>query len=250
VKIGEDVSTQELMEKYDAVVLASGMSRVPMLGIEGEALNGVYDAIDLVESTKTGMTGDLAGARVAIIGAGNTAIDAATCSVRLGAQNVKMLYRRTRDEMTAYDFEYEFAKQDGVEFRWLTAPKRIIGNAEGRVVGLECVRMRLEESKDGRPRPVAIEGSEFTMEIDAVVKAIGQTRHLVLIESLHIEHHHGVVKIDTETFQTSNPRIYAAGDVIFGDGQGEAMVVSAAQQGKLTAYAIYKQLIQAQSETA
>jgi dihydropyrimidine dehydrogenase (NAD+) subunit PreT len=250
VKIGEDISTQELLEKYDAVVLAVGMSRVPMLGIEGEELYCVYDAIDLVESTKTGMTGELAGKRVAIIGAGNTAIDAATCSVRLGAQNVKMLYRRTRDEMTAYDFEYEFAKQDGVEFRWLTAPKRIIGNADGRVIGLECIRMRLEESTDGRPRPVAIEGSEFTMEVDAVVKAIGQTRHSVLIESLQIEHRRGVVKIDTETFQTSNPQIYAAGDVIFGDGQGEAMVVSAAQQGKLAAYAIYKQLVQVISETA
>jgi dihydropyrimidine dehydrogenase (NAD+) subunit PreT len=81
------------------------------------------------------------------------------------------------------------------------------------------------------------------MEVDAVVKAIGQTRHAALIESLQIEHRHGVVKIDTETFQTSNPQIYAAGDVIFGDGQGEAMVVSAAQQGKLAAYAIYKHII-------
>jgi glutamate synthase (NADPH/NADH) small chain len=152
--------------------------------------------------------------------------------------------------MTAYDFEYEFAKQEGVEFRWLTAPKRIIGNAEGRVIGLECVRMRLEELMAGRRKPVAIEGSEFMMEVDAVVKAIGQTRHSDLIDSLQIEHRHGVVKIDTDTFQTSNPQIYAAGDVIFGHGQGEAMVVSAAQQGKLAAYAIYKQLVQAKSETA
>ncbi|TCZ76515.1 NAD(P)-dependent oxidoreductase [Paenibacillus albiflavus] len=251
VKVGEDITVEELQRDYDAIVLAAGMSRVPMLGIEGEELQDVYDAIELVESTKVGEPAELAGARVAVIGAGNTAIDAATCSIRLGASNVKMLYRRTRDEMTAYDFEYEFAKQDGVEFRWLTAPKRIIGNSDGRVIGLECVRMMLEEAQDGgRPRPVAIEGSEFVMEVDAVVKAIGQTRHLPLVESLQIEHRHGVVKVNTETFQTSNPRIYAAGDVIFGDGQGEAMVVSAAQQGKLTAYAIYQQLIQSVSETA
>lgn len=244
VKVGEDISVEELLRDYGAVVLAAGMSRVPMLGIDGEDLQGVYDAIDLVESTKDGDPVQLAGSRVAVIGAGNTAVDAATCSIRLGARQVKMLYRRTRDEMTAYDFEYEFAKQDGVEFRWLTAPKRIIGNEEGRVVALECVRMRLEEAKEGgRPRPVAIEGSEFTMEVDAVVKAIGQTRHLPLVESLQIEHRHGVVKVNTQTFQTSNPRIYAAGDVIFGDGQGEAMVVSAAQQGKLAAHAIYQQLI-------
>ncbi|WP_442601019.1 NAD(P)-dependent oxidoreductase [Paenibacillus sp. KN14-4R] len=244
VKVGEDVTIDNLLDQVDAVVLAVGMFRVPMLGIEGEDLADVYDAIELVESTKQGEAVDFHNAKVAVIGAGNTAVDAATCSVRLGAKQVKMLYRRTREEMTAYDFEYEFAKQDGVEFRWLTAPTRIIGNAEGRVVGLECVRMRLEDDKDGgRPRPVAIAGSEFTMEVDAVVKAIGQTRHLPLIESLQVEHRHGVVKVDMDTFQTSNPRIYAAGDVIFGDGKGEAMVVAASQQGKLAAHAIYKQLI-------
>jgi len=88
------------------------------------------------------------------------------------------------------------------------------------------------------------------MDVDAVVKAIGQTRHLSLIEAMQIEHRHGIVRVNADTCQTSNPRIYAAGDVIFGDGQGEAMVVSAAQQGKLVAYSIHKQRLQAQSETA
>ncbi|WP_373426070.1 NAD(P)-dependent oxidoreductase [Paenibacillus radicibacter] len=244
VKVGVDISVDELLAKFDTIMLAVGMSSVPMLGIEGEDLADVYDAIEFVESTKQGEAVDLHGARVAVIGAGNTAVDAATCSVRLGAKQVKMVYRRTREEMTAYDFEYEFAKQDGVEFRWLTAPKRIIGNDEDRVVGLECVRMRLVEVEGGgRPRPVAIEGSEFVIEVDAVVKAIGQTRHLPLIESMGIEHRGGVVRIDAGSYQTSNPRIYAAGDVVFGDGQGEAMVVAASQQGKLAARAIYKQLI-------
>lgn len=119
-----------------------------------------------------------------VIGAGNTAIDGATCSVRLGAENVKILYRRTQEEMTAYDFEYEFAKQDGVEFRWLTAPKRIIGNEHGEVTAIECVKMKLTSpGKDGRRKPVEVEGSEFLLQVDVVIKAIGQTRYTSLIES-------------------------------------------------------------------
>jgi glutamate synthase (NADPH/NADH) small chain len=250
IKVGVDVTVEDLLENYDSIVLAVGMANVPMLGIEGEQLRGVYDAIELVESTKSMAAEPMAGKRVAVIGAGNTAIDAATCSVRLGAEEVQIVYRRTQEQMTAYGFEYQFAKQDGVQFRWLTAPLRIIGNEAGEVIGLECMKMKLEEPADGgSARPIAIEGSEFIIDLDAVVKAIGQKRHTALIDSLQIDHHYGVVKIDPQTYQTSNPQIYAAGDVIFGDGQGEAMVVSAAQQGKLVAHAIMKQ-ISTQSETA
>ncbi|WP_054023650.1 NAD(P)-dependent oxidoreductase [Bacillus sp. FJAT-28004] len=243
-KIGTDVSVDALLEQFDAIVLAIGMSKVPYLSIEGEQLSGVYDAIDFVEATKTELTTDFIGKRVAVIGAGNTAVDAATCSVRLGAANVKMVYRRTREEMTAYDFEFEFAKQDGVEFEWLSAPSRIIGDAEGNVEALECMRMQLEEDEQGgRKRAIPIEGSSFLLDVDVVIKAIGQTRHLPLIEHLGLNHKRGIVMVNTETYQTSNPRIYAAGDVIFGEGQGDAMVVAAAQQGKLAANSIYKTLI-------
>lgn len=248
-KVGIDISVEEIRQQYDAVVLAIGMSKVPKLGIEGEGLTGVYDAIDFVESTKTSIRTDIAGKKVAVIGAGNTAIDAATCSVRLGAEEVTIVYRRTSVEMTAYEFEYDFAKQDGVVFKWLTAPKRIIGDAEGNVTAMECIAMRLEES-EGRIRPVPVDGSEFYMDIDAVVLAIGQTRHVSLVEQLGLTHKRGIVAIDPVTFQTSDPRVFAAGDVIFGDGQGEAMVVSAAQQGKKAAYAIYQQLVKQQEETA
>lgn len=244
VKVGVDVSVDELKSNYDAIVLSAGMGYVPPIGIEGEKLAGVYDAIALVESTKTGIPLlELMGQRVAVIGAGNTAIDAATCSVRLGASNVKMVYRRTREEMTAYDFEYEFAKQEGVEFNWLTLPKRIVGDEFGNVTGLECVQMKLtvELGKDGRPVPMPIEGSEFLIPVDAVVIAIGQKRRLDLIDSLGLVHDRGVVKVDEATCQTSDPQIYAAGDIIFGSGKGEAMVVSAAQQGKDAAHAIVKQ---------
>ena len=251
-RVGKDISAKELLDHYDAVVLAVGMGRVPMLGIEGEDLDGVYDAIELIKETKTKpLTDKLVGKRVVVIGAGNTAIDGATCSVRLGAENVKILYRRTKEEMTAYDFEYEFAKQDGVEFRWLTAPKRIIGDENGKVTHIECVRMKLgEPDADGRRRPVPIEGSEFTMRVDVVIKAIGQMRHLELIKEFGLEHDDGVVKVNPENYQTSNQKVFACGDVIFAKGQGEAMVVTAAQQGKEAAYAIHQYLTKAVSETA
>ncbi|HEY9578172.1 MAG TPA: NAD(P)-dependent oxidoreductase, partial [Pseudobacillus sp.] len=244
-KVGKDIKAEEIINHFDAVILAVGMSKVPMLGIEGEEAEGVFDAIDFVEGTKTPpLDQKFIGKKVVVIGAGNTAIDAATCSVRLGAGDVKMIYRRTEREMTAYEFEYEFAKQDGVEFRWLTQPQRIIKDETGKVKAVECIRMELGEPDDsGRRRPTPISGSEFIMEADAVVKAIGQTRYINLIEEFGLEHNRGVVKINVNTHQTSNPKVYAAGDVIFGDGQGEAMVVTAAQQGKLTAHAIHKQFI-------
>lgn len=251
-RAGKDISVEKILEDFDYTVLAVGMSSVPMLGIDGEDLEGVYDAIQFVKDTKTKpLSTDFVGKKVVVIGAGNTAIDGATCSVRLGAENVKILYRRTAEEMTAYDFEYEFAKQDGVEFRWLTAPKRIIGNEQGQVIGIECIKMKLgETSEDGRRRPVPIEGSEFTLEVDAVIKAIGQTRYTNLIESFGLEHSGGVVKIDPVTHQTSNQKVFACGDVVFGKGQGEAMVVTAAQQGKLTAHAIHKTVLETMTEKA
>ena len=243
-RVGKDISPQEIIDGFDAVLLAIGMSAVPDLNIEGEQLIGVYDAIEFVKKTKTEeITDQYKGKRIAVIGAGNTAIDAATCSVRLGAENVKILYRRTIDEMTAYDFEYEFAKQDGVEFRWLTAPKRIIDNEAGEVIAIECVKMALgQPGADGRRRPAPIEGSEFTLEVDGVIKAIGQSRYTELIEKFGLKHEDGVLIVGQETFQTSNDKIFACGDVIFGKGQGEAMVVSAAQQGKESAASIHRLL--------
>ncbi|QFT89982.1 Glutamate synthase [NADPH] small chain [Bacillus sp. THAF10] len=251
-RVGVDISPDELLSQYDAVILAIGMANVPMLGIDGEKLHGVYDAIEFVKETKTkSITDQWKGKNVVVIGAGNTAIDGATCSVRLGAENVKILYRRTQEEMTAYDFEYEFAKQDGVEFRWLTAPKRIIGNEHGEVTAIECVKMKLTSpGKDGRRKPVEVEGSEFLLQVDVVIKAIGQTRYTSLIESFDLSHNGGVVMVDPLTHQTSNAKVYACGDVIFGKGIGEAMVVTAAQQGKETAYALYNKLVKSTIETA
>ncbi|WP_455661970.1 NAD(P)-dependent oxidoreductase [Pradoshia sp.] len=251
-RVGVDVKAEEILENFDYTLLAAGMSHVPNLGITGEELDGVHDAIEFVKETKKSLEQcDLRGKKAVVIGAGNTAIDAATCSVRLGAENVKILYRRTKEEMTAYEFEYEFAKQDGVEFRWLTAPVRILSNEEGKVSGVECIRIELGQAgDDGRQRPIPVQGSNFVIEADVVIKAIGQSRHTSLIEQFNVKHEDGVAIIDPLTYRTSNEKVSACGDCIFGKGQGEAMVVSAAQQGKEAAYAIHRLLSPAKSVTA
>ncbi|ASS75370.1 dihydropyrimidine dehydrogenase [Tumebacillus algifaecis] len=244
VRVGTDISADELLASFDAVLLAPGMGAVPQLHIEGEELDGVLDAIAFVEDTKTKeLTDAMVGKKVAVIGAGNTAIDAATCSKRLGAEVVQIYYRRTEHEMTAYDFEYEFAKQDGVEFRWLSAPTRILG-AGGHVSAVEMIGMELGEADEkGRRRPTPVAGSEKTIEVDFVIKAIGQTRLLPLIEAFGLQHEHGIPTLNKATLETSRARVYAAGDFIFG-GQGgtDAMVVSAAQQGKQAARSIHEAL--------
>ena len=248
-KIGEDVLVDDLLANFDRIIVAVGMGKVPMLGIEGEDLEGVYDAIDFVKESKASFTDKVLGKKAVVIGAGNTAIDAATCSVRLGAEQVQIVYRRTSKEMTAYDFEYDFAKQDGVEFRWLTLPKRIIGDENGKVIGMECVKMKLTGIENGKGSLTEIPHSEFVIETDAVIRAIGQSKQYELIEHLGLANTHGVVDVDMNSLKTSNPKIYACGDAIFGNGYGEATVVSAAQQGKDSAYAIHNEL-NANSEIA
>ncbi|ADU29577.1 FAD-dependent pyridine nucleotide-disulfide oxidoreductase [Evansella cellulosilytica DSM 2522] len=250
IRVGEDVSVRKLIKDYDSIVLAIGMANVPKLGIKGEDLDNVYDAIEFVKKTKEDIPTSFIGKKVAVIGAGNTAIDAATSSVRLGAENVKVVYRRTVDEMSAYDFEYEFAKQEGVEFRWLTTPKEMISDENGKVKGIICSKNELQEQADGSVRPVPIDGTEFTMDADVVIRAIGQSRYVDLIEAFQLEHTNGVVQVRKGTFQTSNDKVFACGDVVFGNGQGDAMVVTAAEQGKQAAYQLHEKLMKKVTETA
>lgn len=244
-EVGKDVSVQSIMDESDAVILAIGMANVPSLDIPGEELDGVYDAIKLIEQVKDSKpTRQFIGKKAVVIGAGNTAIDAATCLKRLGAAHVQIVYRRSEAEMTAYPFEFRFAKEDGIEFCWLTQPKKIISNGHGYAAKLECVQMKLgDEDASGRHRPIEIENSDFIMDADVIVKAIGQNRYASLIDAFGLAHSHGVVTVNPETFQTSNPKVFAAGDVIFGNGKGEAMVVAAAEQGKRTAHAIHEQML-------
>ena len=159
VTVGVDVKLEDLLSSYDAIFIGAGLGKVPALGIPGENLPGVIDGIEFIERTKTDQLETIqVGKKVAVIGAGNTAIDAATIAKRLGAEQVTMVYRRTRAEMTAYGFEFEFAKREGIEYRFLTAPVSIKGSSH--VEGLECQKMQLgPPDVSGRPRPEPVPNS-------------------------------------------------------------------------------------------
>jgi len=224
VRVGEDVAPAALVAEYDAVVLAAGMGNVPHLGIPGEALRGVEDALDVIERAKFGQALAL-GDRVAVIGGGNTAIDAATVARRLGSEDVTMWYRRGPTEMTAYGFEIAFARGEGIAFKFHRVPVRIEGE-DGAARSIVFARSRLEGGV-----PVAIAGTEERIPVTSVIRAIGQTKHVALFENFGVAHERGVPLVD-EGMRTSNPRVYAAGDCILRAGSTDAMVVVAAQQGK------------------
>jgi len=246
VEIGRDVLPSELLRGYDAVVLAAGTGRVPDLGVPGEDLSGVIEALPLIAATKMADKDDAAaladivvGNEVLVVGAGNTAIDAATVAKRLGAERVTMLYRRGREEMSAYDHEVTFVRNEGVDIRLLTQPVEILGE-NGRVTGVRCVRMRLGEPDDsGRRRPEPVPGSEFVLRADQVIKAIGQEKLVALYDAVGVEHAGGYVRTDAE-LRTSNPKVFAAGDCV--RATGHALTVTAAEDGKIVARAIARQL--------
>lgn len=228
-RVGVDVSADDLLGRYDALIVACGMGAVPALGIPGEDLLGVWDALDFIERAKLGQDVGALGAHVAVIGAGNTAIDALTCSKRLNKDSqVTCYYRRGEAQMTAYQFEYDFAKNEGIEFRFFCAPKRIIGTG-GRVSAVEFVRTNAEA------RPIA--GTEFIEPVDTVIRAIGQSRLLDTLERVGVAHDGGVVRVD-DSLETTRAGVFAAGDCIFEKGWREAMVVEAAEQGKIAARSV------------
>ena len=234
--VGENISFEEINNQHDAVFLGIGLGESTDLKVPGEELPGVVNAIDFIEEVKKERwTSVNISKRVAVIGAGNTSIDAATESVRLGAEEVMILYRRSEEEMSAYKFEFELAKNDGVVFHFLTSPKKIIGDKY--VESIECVKMTLNESsKGGRKKPVEIPNSNYVIPVDMVIKAIGQsakTKFLNSITGLEIDN--GKVKIDPDNYQTGNPKVFAGGDCINGGKE----VVNAAYDGKMAAHGIH-----------
>jgi glutamate synthase (NADPH/NADH) small chain len=228
VTVGRDVAADALLAEYDAVMIAVGMGAVPQLGIEGEDAAGVWDALDFIRVAKCGGDVGALGDRVAIIGGGNTAIDAATCSRRLGAPSVTMYYRRGEERMTAYGFEIEFARLEGVEFRTFVLPKRILVE-NGRITGIELIAT----DPGGSARPIA--GTESVVSADTVILAIGQQRHVALLDAFGVSHDvNGIAMVD-EAMRTNVPGVFAAGDCTFQPGGIDAMVVEAAQRGKIAA---------------
>lgn len=227
----------EIEQNSDVVFLGIGLGKDVELHYTGENLPGVWDSLEFIKAIKTGHPVDV-GSRVAVIGGGNTAIDVAREALRLGAVEVTLYYRRTENEMPAYDHEIEEAREEGVHYQFLTNPIRFIG--EDRLEKVEFEYMKLgEPDSSGRPRPEKIPGTEFTVRTDTVIKAIGQkkrTDFLDWIENLDSEW--GLISIDPMTGQTSNPKYFAGGDAL----NGGATVVEAVRDGKMAAKGIHEYL--------
>ncbi|PZA08087.1 NAD(P)-dependent oxidoreductase [Meiothermus sp. PNK-Is4] len=237
MELGKNLSFEELRREYDAVFLGVGLGAVPAMGIPGE--EHILDGLSYIEQSKLDPQGLEIGREVVVIGAGNTAIDCATIAKRLGALRVTMVYRRTDAEMTAYPHEYEFAKKEGIEFRFLTQPVRVMVEG-GKVRGLECVRMELgAPDASGRPAPVPVPGSEFVLPCDQVVKAIGQEKP-TLAQMLGLATERGYIKVNDD-LETSLPGVYAGGDCV--RAKGSASTVMAVEDGKLAAFAIHRKLL-------
>ena len=239
VRIGQDLSVADLTAKHDAIFLGVGLGSAGRLNIPGENLSGVHEALAFIRkvTTRNWHSVDV-GKRVAVIGAGNTAIDAVTEAKRLGAEQVMIIYRRSREEMPAYDFEFELAKSDGVQFHFLTTPTRIIGTSH--VEALECVRMTLgEPDEEGRRRPEQIPGSAFQLPVDMVILSVGQNIEESLLSTIPgLKIRDGKVVVDPETLRTTSPKFFAGGDCINGGKE----VVNAAADGKRAAHGVDKVL--------
>lgn len=246
VLIGTTYTLEDLFKDgYKAVFLATGAGLPNFLNIEGENSAGVYSANEFLtrvnlmkayEFPKTA-TPVKVGKRVAVIGGGNVALDSGRCAKRLGAE-VFLVYRRTESEMPARREEVENAKEEKIQFMFLTLPKRIISDEEGHVKALECLKMELgEPDVSGRPRPIVIKGSEFLLEVDTVIVAIGQSPNPLvpkLTPGLEVTDK-GTIKIDSH-YQTSLKGVFAGGDIT----SGADTVISAMGAGKKAAREIDK----------
>jgi glutamate synthase (NADPH/NADH) small chain len=249
--VGRTRTIEQLMKEdgFDAVYIGVGAGLPQFMGIEGELLIGVYSAneyltrANLMKAYKFGRGADTPIAlakKVAVIGGGNVALDAARTAVRLGAEKVYLVYRRSEKEMPARVEEVHHAKEEGIEFHLLQSPKRIIGDKDSRVTAIECLKYELgEPDESGRRRPVPIEGSEFQIEVDTVIIAIGNIANPLIRQTTPgLEFNKwGNIVVD-ENCKTSLEGVYAGGDIVL----GAATVILAMGQGRIAAAAINKYL--------
>jgi len=229
VEVGRNVSFEQLEKDFDAIFIGVGLGETWAMNIPGEDLDGVCGALEFIESTKSQPFSRVAiGRRVACIGAGNTAIDVVTAARRLGAEAVHLVYRRSEQEMPAFRYEYDLAKKDGVNFLWQTQPVRILGSG-GVVTGLECLHTRLgEPDARGKRAPETIPNSSFTIDVDMVVRAVGQkqvTDFLRAVKGIEVRKN-GTLVVDVQ-HRTGNPKYFAGGDCVNGGRE----VVDAVAEG-------------------
>ncbi|RKY03413.1 MAG: NADH-quinone oxidoreductase subunit NuoF [Spirochaetes bacterium] len=228
-------------EGYSAIFIAAGSQKSQEIGIPGEVdgLEGLYYGLRFLRDIKIGKTVKI-GKRVAAIGGGNTAMDVARTALRLGAHEVNVFYRRTREEMPVTQLEYKEALEEGVNFNFLVSPTRIVSK-DWRVKGLECIRMTLGEvDESGRRRPISIEGSEFFIEADTVIPSVGQAPDLSFLppDSKFERARWGALEVDKNTLSTNIPVIFAGGDFV----TGPTNIIEAIAAGKRGSIAINKYL--------
>jgi glutamate synthase (NADPH/NADH) small chain len=217
----------------EAVILAVGMGADADVSYPGKELPGVWNSLPFIEAIKTG-DAPLVGDSVAVIGGGNTAVDVARESLRLGAPDVTLVYRRTRDEMPAYEHEVDEALEEGVKLELLTLPRRFVG--VDRLEGVLCRRCRLgEPDSTGRRRSEEMPGIEFLLAAQTAVMAVGQRPRLEFLEWIEgLELENGLVKVDPQSGQTTNPKYFSAGDAV----NGGATVVEAVRGAKIAAHGV------------
>jgi NADH-quinone oxidoreductase subunit F len=229
--LGKDFSLDDLKRQgYKAIILAIGAHKSRKLGISGEDLEGVYPGTQFLRDIALDNAPDLTGKRIAVVGGGDVAIDAVRSAWRLGATEVHLVYRRTRKDMPAYEEEIEAAEEEGVQFHFLTNPTRVLGN--GRMTGVEIIRQELTEfDTSGRRRPKAIAGSEFVLDVDVLIPAIGQDPELSGLEDEGLETDRGRTLIVHDGLATNKAGVFACGDAV----TGPATVVQAIGTGNLVA---------------
>jgi len=251
--VGKTATVDELLEEYDAVFIGIGAGAPMMTGLPGENLCGIYSANEYLTRANLMRAYDfpnydtpmIRGKNIAVLGGGNTAMDSARAALRLSdGGKVAIVYRRSRKEMPAREEEIHHGGQEGIEFHFLTNPTRFLGNEDGWVKAMECIRMELGEPDDsGRRRPIPVEGSEFIMEVDAVVIAFGTNANPLIRQSTPgLEcNKRGYIVADPQTGATSKPGVYAGGDIV----TGAATVIEAMGAGKRSARAIHEYLTRA-----
>jgi glutamate synthase (NADPH/NADH) small chain len=256
--VGRTRTIEQLFKEdgFDAAYIGVGAGLPRFMGIEGESLIGVFSAneyltrANLMKAYDFGSGADTPIAlskKVAVIGGGNVAMDSARTALRLGAEKVYLVYRRTEKEMPARIEEVHHAQEEGIEFHILQSPKRIIGDENSRVIAIECLKYRLGEPDDsGRRRPIPIEGSEFTMELDTVIVAIGNKPNPLVPQTMPelATTKWGTIVVDEQTMATSVPGVYAGGDIV----SGAATVILAMGQGRIAANAINQYLTKKKSQ--
>ena len=241
MSLGRDFTVADLEREFDTILMAMGAWDNSSLRCEGEELEGVWKGTEFLQKRELGIEVDLKGKRVVVVGGGNTAMDATRSALRMQAKEVLLLYRRTRNEMPANRVEIEAAEEEGVQYHFLAAPTRLLGDDEGRLRQIEYIKMELgEPDASGRRRPVPIEGSETLMDVDVVIAAIGQKPLTdwytddLKERGLQLTRWNTIVT-DDETLQSDIPHIFCAGDL----WSGPALLIDAVGTGRRAARSMH-----------